>query len=121
MTERPTAAELIEAVREFLERDVMTALEGRLSFHARVAVNVLAIVERELQLGEEHEAAERARLAELLGHGGDIDGLRTELAAAIRSGALDDRREALVVALRATASEALAVANPEYRGPKYLG
>ena len=47
----PTAAQLIEAVREWLERDVAASTEGRLKFHARVAVNVLAIVERELELG----------------------------------------------------------------------
>ena len=39
--DRPTAAELVAAVHEYLERDVMTATEGRVAFHARVAVNVL--------------------------------------------------------------------------------
>ena len=39
--DRPTAAELVTAVREFLERDVMAATEGRVQFHTRVAVNVL--------------------------------------------------------------------------------
>ncbi len=45
---RPTARELLEAVRGFLVDDVMTKTSGRLSFHARVASNMLAIVEREL-------------------------------------------------------------------------
>ncbi|MER3453300.1 MAG: hypothetical protein C4344_06645, partial [Acidimicrobiia bacterium] len=45
---RPSAVELLEAVREFLERDVMSAVEGRVRFHTRVAVNVLAMVGREL-------------------------------------------------------------------------
>lgn len=45
---RPTARELLEAVREFLTNDVMPATEGRVQFHARVAANVVAIVEREL-------------------------------------------------------------------------
>ena len=40
----PDAAGLVEAVREFLERDVMTATEGRVQFHTRVAVNVLGMV-----------------------------------------------------------------------------
>ncbi len=44
----PSSAELLEAVREWLERDVMSSTEGRLRFHARVAANVLATVEREL-------------------------------------------------------------------------
>jgi aminoglycoside phosphotransferase (APT) family kinase protein len=48
---RPTAAELLEAVREFLAGQVMPATSGQLSFHARVAANVLGIVARELELG----------------------------------------------------------------------
>jgi aminoglycoside phosphotransferase (APT) family kinase protein len=45
---RPTARELVDAVRGFLADDVMVNTTGRLSFHARVAANMLAIVEREL-------------------------------------------------------------------------
>jgi aminoglycoside phosphotransferase (APT) family kinase protein len=45
---RPTARELLEATRGFLADDVMANTSGRLSFHARVAANMLAIVEREL-------------------------------------------------------------------------
>ena len=69
--DRPTAAELVTAVREFLERDVMAATEGRVQFHARVAVNVLNIVARELELGDGFDAGERARPRALLGHDGD--------------------------------------------------
>ena len=47
---RPTAAELVEAVREYLEADVMERSEGGARFEARVARNALAIVERELVL-----------------------------------------------------------------------
>ena len=48
---RPTASELLEAVREFLTDQVMPASTGQLAFHARVAANVLGIVARELELG----------------------------------------------------------------------
>ena len=48
---RPTASELLDAVREFLTDQVMPATAGQLAFHARVAANVLAIVARELELG----------------------------------------------------------------------
>ena len=34
-------AELVEAVREWVDGDVRTGTEGRLSFHARVATNAL--------------------------------------------------------------------------------
>ncbi|MBV9936501.1 MAG: phosphotransferase family protein [Actinobacteria bacterium] len=45
---RPTAREILDAVRGYLTEDVMPGTSGRLSFHARVAANMLAIVEREL-------------------------------------------------------------------------
>jgi aminoglycoside phosphotransferase (APT) family kinase protein len=48
---RPTASELLEAVREFLTGQVMPACTGQVAFHARVAANVLGIVAREVELG----------------------------------------------------------------------
>ena len=104
----PSAAQLIEAVREFVEGDVMEATEGRVRFHARVAVNVLRMVERELALGEAQAAAHRKALAGL----GVAD--EAELAAAIREGRLDDRRRELLDVLRQTVRAKLEVANPRY-------
>jgi len=106
--DRPTIAELVEAVREFIERDVMEATEGRVRFHARVAVNVLDIVRRELEAGPGHAAAHRARLAAL---GFEDD---ASLAAAIRGGDLDDRYAEVKAALVAAVDDKLAVANPKY-------
>jgi aminoglycoside phosphotransferase (APT) family kinase protein len=48
---RPTASELLEAVREYLLGSVLPATTGQLAFHARVAANALAIVARELEAG----------------------------------------------------------------------
>ena len=45
---RPTAAELVTAVAEFLETDVRESTTGQVNFHARVAASALRIVEREL-------------------------------------------------------------------------
>ncbi|MEY2467817.1 MAG: hypothetical protein QOF21_515 [Actinomycetota bacterium] len=106
----PTAAELVEAVREFLERDVMTATEGRVQFHARVSINVLKMVERELQLGVAQADVHAERLASL--------GVASEreLSDAIASGALDDRLDEVVAVVRATVADKLAVANPRYLG-----
>jgi hypothetical protein len=104
----PTSAELLEAVREWLERDVMASTDGRLRFHARVAANVLATVERELSGGAAQEAAHQERLASL-GMSDDA-----EFARAIRSGALDDRLDAVRAVLRADVDDRLSVANPTY-------
>src|SRR5215510_8677148 len=67
MQDRPTLAELLDAVRGFLEHDALDALDGTAKFHARVAVNVLAIALRELELEPAHLAAEWQRLDALLG------------------------------------------------------
>ena len=48
---RPTASELLDAVREYLTEPVLPGTSGQLAFHARVAANVLGIVARELELG----------------------------------------------------------------------
>ncbi|HVT41730.1 MAG TPA: phosphotransferase, partial [Acidimicrobiales bacterium] len=48
---RPTAAELVEAVREYVEKGVMAGSSGSAQFEARVARNALGVVERELHLG----------------------------------------------------------------------
>jgi hypothetical protein len=105
---RPTGEELVEAVREFLERDVMTQTSGALQFHARVAVNALAAVGRELHDGAAMAQAHATRLGSL---GYTSEG---ELADAIRSGALDDRYDEVASAVRATVHDKLAVANPKY-------
>jgi Domain of unknown function (DUF6285) len=116
LQDRPTAVELLEAVREFLGQDVMPAVEGRVRFHTRVAVNVLGMLERELRLGPELVAAERARLGALLGHDADPAALMAELAGRIRDGSLDDRRDDVVAAVRDSVRAKLLVSNPDYTG-----
>jgi hypothetical protein len=115
--DRPTAAELTAAVREFLERDVMPATEGRVNFHTRVSINALRMIERELLETPAFEVAERARAAAILGHDGDARGLERELADAIRSGAVGDDDD-VRAHVRATVREKLLVANPGYLEPK---
>ena len=114
--DRPSAPELVTAVREFLERDVMAATEGRVQFHTRVAINALGMIERELVLGPEFAAAERSRARALLGHDGELRDLECELAAGIRAGSLDDRLDAVRAHVRQTVREKLLVANPKYLG-----
>jgi len=116
-SERPSGAELVEAVREFLERELLPSLEGSQGFHTRVAVNALKTVERELAEGEGLERAEHARLVALLGGGADVDlaTLNERLIERIREGGLTERDPRLVEHLRATVLGKLAVDNPRYR------
>ncbi len=100
---KPSAAELVAAVAEFLETEVREGTTGALNFHARVAANVLRTVEREL-LDDTSDVPRQA-----LGTLGFQD--EAALAAAIRAGHIGD--EALP-ALHALVRHRLAVAHPGY-------
>ena len=113
-TDRPAAAELVEAVREFLADHVTPNVEGQLAFHTRVAINALAIVERTMADGGPMDAAELERLKDLLGQDGDLGEMNAALSRAIRSGAMDDQRGAVLDHLRKTAEDKIALANPKY-------
>jgi hypothetical protein len=129
MQDRPTAIELLDAVRGFVERDVIPALEGTAKFHARVAANVLAIVARELALDDAQLVAEWRRLDGLLDQAPlpadpaarrEALRARTEtLCARIRAGDADAGpfRDAVVAHLAATVREKLAIANPKLLTP----
>jgi hypothetical protein len=98
----------LEAVREWIDRELIPSTDGRLRFHARVASNVLAMVEREIELGAAQARAHDARLAQL----GVADD--AELAAAIRERRFDDRADELRQLLTEMVADKLAVANPSY-------
>jgi aminoglycoside phosphotransferase (APT) family kinase protein len=104
---RPTTAELVEAVCEYLQ-GVMERSDGGAAFEARVARNALRMAERELRLGPALRAAHAERLVAL---GFDDD---AALAATLRSGALDHDWASIAPVLAATARDQLLVANPAY-------
>jgi hypothetical protein len=114
MREQPTAAELIDAVSEFITRDLAPTLGGRLAFHARVAANVLAIVRRELMQGPDADRADAQRLAALLGEAGDAAVLTEELCRRIASGEIAADDPALIEHLWASTLDTLAVDQPGY-------
>jgi aminoglycoside phosphotransferase (APT) family kinase protein len=105
---RPTVTELVGSVREYLEAGVMKRTSGRAAFDARVARNVLQMVERELQLGPDVANEHSRRLAEL-GVASDRD-----LVTAIRDGRFDDDWFRVGTLLMASARDQLLVANPSY-------
>ena len=103
---RPTAAELVEAVREWVEGDVRSATDGRVAFHSRVAANALSTVQRELELGPAMAADHARRLARL----GVTD--EADLASAIREGRLTGAEVEQAVA--ETVVDKVRVANPAW-------
>jgi hypothetical protein len=116
--DRPTAAELLAAIADFLREEatpVLDKAEPRLSFQMRVAVNSLAILEREARLGPAADAREHARLVKLLGHDGTLPDLVRELARQLREGRRDERDRELMAHLEATVADKIAIANPKWK------
>lgn len=116
--DRPTASELLIAIADFLREEVTPVLdrtEPRLGFQMRVAVNALAILEREGRLGPAADAREHARLVQLLGRDGTLDELNRELARQLRAGDRDERDADLMAHLEATIADKIAIANPKWR------
>lgn len=64
MPDRPSAPELLEAVAEFLEREILPLMsDHRMKFRTLVALNALGIARRELGASSQPEdAAELLRL-----------------------------------------------------------
>jgi hypothetical protein len=120
MNDRPSAAELVEAVRLFLERELLpTIADQRLKFQALVAANVLSIAGRELAGEEAQLAEEREALRPFVGDEPAAAGPRAavramneRLCARIRAGELDQRAGELRALLRRQVVRKLEVANP---------
>ena len=109
---RPDARELVEAVRELLEQQVLLEGVPPGDFAVRVAVNVLRTVERELAATPADDERSRARLA-ALGFADDAS-----LAAALRRGDVaPDRLPAVRAAVLADVEDRLRVADPRYLRP----
>jgi Domain of unknown function (DUF6285) len=116
--DRPTMAELLAAVADFLREEAVPALDRSnpaLGFQMRVAANSLAILEREARLGPAADAREHQRLVELLGRDGTLEELNRALAQQLRTGQRDERDPALMAHLEATIADKIAIANPKWR------
>ena len=123
MQDRPSADELVEAVREFLEAEILPDLDDpRVRFRTRVAMNALNILERELEQEEALLREELRRLATLLEEDpatpNSLEKLRArvielnwDLAQSIRQGEVP---EGALEHLKQTVADKLKVASPHY-------
>lgn len=116
---RPTTAELLTAVREFLDEEAMEAIAaGNVRFKLRVALNVLKLVEREVELGPRYQREEIHSLQALLASDEpSLTALNAELCDRIRRGDYDaegDERHALLGHLQSATLHKLAIDNPTY-------
>jgi hypothetical protein len=128
MNDRPTARELVAAVRGYLETDLLPTLsDPRLRFQTLIAANVLAIAGRELASEEAALQEEYELLAGILNETAPppqcsaelreaVRQANRQLSARIRGGEFDDgvRFRALAAVLRRLVVGKLEVANPRY-------
>lgn len=122
----PTAAELIEAVREHLEAKVLpTITDPQLRFQTLVAAHVLGVIEREMTVGAAQATDEWAALTTLLARDearpasdallqARVAALNSDLCGAIERGEFDTEPAALVAFLEAQTEAALALWNPDF-------
>jgi uncharacterized protein DUF6285 len=118
MQYQPSADELLAAIAELLEDELLPALPDGLKHKCRVAANLARILERQERLGPDAAARERERLRALLGDaddGGDaldtVD-LSRRLAGRIRADDEPELQRRAWDALVAIARDDLAIAKP---------
>jgi len=114
MQDEPTPEELTMAVAYFLRNDIAPVLSGHNAFKLRVAINALDLVTRQLRLEEGSDAAEAARLSQLLGQQGSLGELNRALADRIAKGEADLATPGLSEHLWQTTMDKLAVDQPNY-------
>jgi len=118
MQDEPTPIELTKAVADFLRSDIMPAISGHNAFKLRVAINMLDLVTRQLTLEQDYDAAETARLANLLDVQGSLMELNRVLADKIAKGEVDLQTPGLSEHLWQTTMDKLAVDQPNYAAYK---
>jgi hypothetical protein len=118
MQDEPTPIELIKAVADFLRNDITPVISGHNAFKLRVAINMLDLVTRQLTFAQGSDAAEAARLENLLGMRGSLMELNRVLADKIGKGEVDLETPGLSEHLWQTTMAKLAVDQPNYASYK---
>lgn len=112
MFDQPRVDELLAAVSALLRDTLAPQLNPADAFQARVAVNALELVRRELLQGDAARAAAQARLQSLLGMQAPLDDLQAELARRIREREFTPATPGLMDALRQHTLDKMSVEQP---------
>ena len=110
----PSAEQLLAAIAELLEDEVLAAVPDALKHKCRVAGNLARILERQEAMGPAGAARERERLAALVGTAGSADTveLSRQLAQRIKTDDDPDFQRSAWDALVAICRQDLAIAKP---------
>ena len=118
MQDEPTPTELIKAVADFLRNEIAPQIKGHNAFKLRVGINALDLVTRQLTLEQGSNAAESARLKELLGVDVALFDLNRALSEKIAKSEVDLQTPGLAEHLWQTTMDKLAVDQPNYASYK---
>ncbi len=114
MITHPKTEELAKAVAGWID-EIRPGLDPRNAFLARVAVNVLGVIQRELTQGPAAEARALEGMADVLGHEGDFAALNAELCERIRAGEFTVETPGLLAVLTTMARDQVAIDQPNYK------
>jgi hypothetical protein len=110
----PRTEELAKAVAGWID-EIRPGLDPRNAFLARVAVNILGVIGRELTQGPAAEARAVEGLSTVLGHEGAFADLNRELCAKIRAGEMTVETPGLLAVLTTMARDQVAIDQPNYK------
>jgi uncharacterized protein DUF6285 len=115
MQDRPTAAELLDAMATDLYSEVREWVPRERRFRILVLANLCAVIARELRAGQGPSRQDLELFSRLGGiEAGDPREAAAALSAAIRRGDLDDRLPETIAGLREHVARKLEVARPGY-------
>ena len=116
--DRPSNIELITAVIDFLNSDIKEELPPHLVFKLRIVINVLQIVQREIDLGENLSKEAEELIKEVIESTQEPS--LVELANSIKEGNVELDKESLKKALIEITKSKISVDNPRYSTFKKL-
>ena len=114
MLDEPRGPEVLASVSRWLREQVLAQLPAGLRFQATVAANALDLAQREWRHVATDEAAERTRLAALLGHDGALADLNAQLSQALFEGRLTLDSPGIREHLWAVTMAKMAIDQPRY-------
>ena len=120
MHDQPSVAELIQAVKNFIDETAAPKLTGHAGFHARIASNVLATVLRDIAQRETQEELEKDGIQSLVQapQEASLNDLNQLLCEQIKTGHVTLQTSGLLDHLKRTTIAQLSVDQPNYSGLK---
>ena len=117
MHQEPSVDELLSALRHFIKESAMPQLTGHAAFHARVALNAVDLIQRDIADRTDAEIAQIEALQKLLGsETSDLASLEAQLCEQIQSGDVNHSDKQLLDILRSATQQQLAIDQPRYSG-----